>query len=260
MSLPQVVFITGASSGIGYATALEFVRRGTHVAVTARRADRLEQLAAEINALPSGHGEILTVEADVTDAKAMQDAVQKTVERFGRLDVLVANAGVGQRGGLVEADWEHIETLLRTNIDGVLHSIRAAVPAMKQSGSGHIILISSVVANMPTPYAATYSASKAFVSNLARSLRLELDNDHIWVTDMLIGQTHTEFAEKRLGRPGRVASKLPTMTAAQVAQGIVRASQRHKASVTLRWIDRAIILGSIFVPGIIGMIARRIYR
>src|SRR5690606_36240833 len=122
-------------------------------------------LEAAVAALPEPHGELLVISADVRDAEAVRRAVEQTVARFGRLDVLVANAGVGQRGGIVDSDWEHLETLLRTNIDGVLHSVRAAVPAMRaspplESGEGkQILVISSVVANMIAPYAATYSAS-----------------------------------------------------------------------------------------------------
>ena len=172
---------------------------------------------------------------------------------------MVANAGIGQRGSLIDADWADLETVLRTNIDGVLHSIRAAVPAIRQSGGGHILIVSSVMANMPAPYAATYSASKAFVSNLAASLALELEADNIRVTDMLVGQTHTEFASRRLGQPGRVAKFLPTMEAEQVGMAIVRASHSRRKRVVLRWLDRLILLGNTVTPGLMGMIARRLY-
>jgi short-subunit dehydrogenase len=260
MSNNRVVFITGASSGIGYATALAFARRGAYVVATARRADRLEQLERELKSIGDAHGEIRTLVADVQDAQEIQRAVARAVEFFGKLDILVANAGVGQRGSLVDSNWSDLETVLHTNIEGVLHSIRAAVPAMRQAGGGHIILISSVMSNMPAPYAATYAASKAFVSNLAGSLRLELEKDNIWVTNMRLGQTDTEFAEKRLGQPGRVASRLPTMTAEQVAAAVVRASQRKSNTVVLRWLDRLIILGNTITPGLMGRVARRLYR
>jgi short-subunit dehydrogenase len=256
----QVALITGASSGIGYATALAFARNGVHVVAIARRSDRLTQLEREVNSIAGAHGEILTIIADVRNAEEMQNAVGRAVERFGRLDILVANAGVGQRGGIVDAAWSDLETVLRTNIDGVLHSIRASVPAMRRAGGGHIILISSVMSNLPAPYAATYAASKAFVNNLARSLRLELEADNIHVTNILLGQTHTEFAEKRLGKPGRVATRLPTMTAEQVANAIVRASHSKANTVVLRWLDRLILLGNTIAPWLMGRIARRLYR
>ncbi|RMG83250.1 MAG: SDR family NAD(P)-dependent oxidoreductase [Chloroflexi bacterium] len=256
----KVVLITGASSGIGYATALAFAQKNHHVIGTARREERLAELQQQIADLPQPHGEFLPLAADVTDAQAMQTVVQKTVEQFGRLDVLVANAGIGQRGPLVDSDWADIEKVLRTNIDGVLHSIRAAVPAMRQQGGGHIVTISSVTYNIIAPYMATYAATKAFVSSIAASLREELDNDNIWVTDFLVGRTKTEFNERRLGG-GRIRkSSLPQMTAEQVAEAIVRATDQRRKRVVLRWIDRLIVLGGVFAPWLIGRQVKKQYQ
>lgn len=265
--MTQVVLITGASSGIGYATALAFARQGAHVAVTARRAERLAALEQAIAALPVSHGDCLTFAADVTDGKAMRVVVAQTVERFGRLDVLVANAGIGQRGALVDAEWDDLDAVMRTNIDGVLHSIRAAVPAMRQSGGeasgGHIVIVSSVAAMAPSPYTAVYAASKAFVSSLARSLSLELEPDNITVTNLLVGVTATEFSQRRLGTPGygSRASSLPALPVEQVAEAIVRAADgRRSRTRMLRWFDRLILLGNLLVPGLIGRQALKRYR
>ncbi len=257
--MSQLVFITGVSSGIGRAAALAFARRGAHVAGVARRAERLAELQAEIHTLPLPHGDFLGITADVTSAEAMNAAVAQAVERFGRLDVLVANAGIGQRGAIADSEWSDIETVMRTNIDGVLHSIRAAVPAMRQGG-GQIIIISSVVYNLVSPYAATYAASKAFVSSLTNSLRLELEADHIAVTDVLVGRTHTEFNEKRLGEGKRTGQGVPTMSAEQVAQAIVHAAERRPKRVILRFFDRLIVWGNILAPGILGWLAKRQYK
>ncbi|MBZ0288404.1 MAG: SDR family NAD(P)-dependent oxidoreductase [Anaerolineae bacterium] len=255
----QVALITGASSGIGYAAALAFARRGTHVVATARRADRLSALANAVNALPAPHGQILTVAADVTDAEAMNQAVAQTLDHFGRLDILVANAGLGQRGAVVDSPWDDLEVVLRTNIDGVLHSIRAAVPAMRQSGGGHIVIISSVGAQVAMPYTATYGASKAFVSSLAKSLRLELESDHIGVTDMLVGRTETEFNASRRGA-ARASSSLPAMSADKVAEAILKAVDQNRKTVVLRRFDRLILLGNVLAPGLVARIAKRQYK
>lgn len=255
---PRVLLITGASSGIGRAAALLFAALGEHVAATGRRADRLDALRAEAEqaSLP---GRILPLEADVTDPHAMQRAVALTLAEFNRLDVLVANAGIGHRGPLVESRWEDIDTTLRTNIDGVIHSVRAAVPAMRASGGGHIVLISSILGPVPAPYASVYSASKAAVDALGKALRNELKPDHIKVSVLWIGQTHTEFAEKRLGQPGRVASKWPTMTPEQVAGAIARALERNPRAMTVRWIDGMFVRVGRWFPALMDRLLTRIY-
>lgn len=255
---PRTILITGGSAGIGRAAALLFAALGDNVAVVARRGDRLEAVVAEAHEgeLP---GRIMPIVADVTDPAALQRTVALALAEFNRLDVLVAGAGVGHRGPLVEAAWSDLEMVLHTNLDGVIHSVRAAVPALRASGGGQIVLLSSILGPVPAPYAAAYSASKAAVEALARSLRGELRADGIHVTVLRIGQTDTEFAARRLGRPGRVATRWPAMTPEQVAGGIARALERHPRTLTLRWIDSLFIwLGQRF-PALMDRVLRRIY-
>ena len=226
----------------------------------ARRPERLEKLRDEIAALPSPHGEFLAAVGDVRESARVEEAVERTLERFGRLDVLVANAGIGQHGAVVEANWDHIETVLRTNIDGVLHSVRACLPAMRNSGGGHILIVSSVVAGVHTPYTATYAASKAFVSSLAGSLRLELEDDNVAVTDVLVGRTHSEFNQHRLGSSAEVRGGLPTMSAEEAAAALVRAAERRPRRVILRFFDRLILAGGVIAPVIMARLAKRQYE
>lgn len=254
----KTALITGASSGIGYATALAFARRGVHIVVTARTLERLEALVSAVGSLPAPHGEILPLAVDVRDSAAVDVAVQ----RFGRIDILIANAGVGQRGSLIDSPLEDIQAVFRTNIDGVIFAVRAAVPLMRQAGGGHIVIISSVVANMITPYTASYSASKAAVSSLARALRYELEADHIGVSDLLVGRTATEFNVRRLGAAGYAdrAPRLPMMTPEYVAERIVRAVERNHGTVTLRPFDRMIVLINQFLPKLVARRALRQYK
>jgi 3-hydroxy acid dehydrogenase / malonic semialdehyde reductase len=255
---PRGIVITGATSGIGRATALLFAALGDRVAALGRRTDRLESLQREAEArdLP---GRILPLTADVTDPGALRRAVAVALAEFNRLDVLVANAGVGFRGPLVEAQWDDIQAVLRTNIDGVIHSVRAVVPALQAGQGGHIVLISSVVGPVPAPYASVYSASKAAVDALGRSLRTELKPDNIRVSVLWVGQTETEFAAQRRGQPGKVASRWPTMTPEQVAGGVVRALERNPRVTTLRWIDGLLVWVGRRFPALMDRLLARIY-
>jgi short-subunit dehydrogenase len=256
----QVVLITGASSGIGRAAALAFAAAGYDVVGIARRQERLATLAEEIHALPAPHGEFLPITGDVTQSPAMEAAVAQTLERFGRLDILIANAGIGLRGELVNTSWQDIETLLHVNIDGVLHAIRAAVPAMQHGGGGHIMVVSSVLAAIPSPYAACYSASKAFVSSLTRSIRVELAPHRIRISDFLVGRTDTEFNEKRLGVGERKASRIPNMPPERVAAGMVACARRPRNVVVLRLFDRLLLLANHLFPNLLTYLAGRQYR
>ena len=260
MTTKPVVFITGASSGIGWAAALAFARAGYDVCGLARRAERLEALGTEISKLPSPHGDFLAAVGDVRRADDVAAAVERTLARFGRLDVLVANAGIGQHGALVDAEWEHLEQVLRTNIDGALHSLRACVPAMRKNGGGQILLISSVVAGLHTPYTAVYAASKAFLSSLAGSLRLELEADNISVTDVLVGRTATEFNQNRLGSSQEVHGRLPTKTAGDVAAAIVKAAERRQRHLILTLLDRLVLAGGVMAPAVMARLAKRQYE
>jgi short-subunit dehydrogenase len=253
----RVVLLTGGSAGIGYEAALAFARRGDRVGATARRLDRLEKLAAAARDLP---GTIRPYAVDVCDAAGMRRVVEDMVAHWNRLDVLVANAGVGQRGGIVNSAWDDLEIVLRTNIDGVLHSVRAAVPAMRRSGGGNIIMISSVAAQVITPYATVYAASKAALNAIARGLRAELKPDNIWVTNILLGRVQSEFAQARRGIPGRPGSRLPTMKTDYVARCIVRESLRRRRSVSLRVWDRLTNMAGLYFPWFTDRLLARIYR
>lgn len=254
--MSKVILITGASSGIGYAAALKFAERGDSVAATARRADRLAALQNAAQGLP---GKILPITADVQSAEDMQRAVAETVAAFGRLDVLIANAGLGQRGSVVDSPWQDIQDVLHINVEGMLHSVRAAVPAMRKTGGGQIVMISSVAAALITPFATTYAASKAAMSAYARGLRQELAQDHIWVTNMLVGSTDTEFSVNRRGKPGKIAA-IPGMTVDKVARGVVRATDSKRRAMVLRPLDMLLILAGMFVPSIMDRLAARAYH
>jgi short-subunit dehydrogenase len=254
----RVALITGATSGIGRAAALAFGASNYAVVAIGRDQAALAALAGDFDHLPGGRANLATFAADVADRDAMAEAIRQTGQRFGRLDVVIANAGVGHRGPLVSAEWADLERLLRTNIDGALITMRAARPAM--SAGSQVFIVSSVAFNLVAPYAAAYAASKAFVSSIAASLRLELADEGIAVTDVIIGRVDTAFDANRLGEGRRRSSGLPTMAPEQVAAAMLKATRTRPAHLYVRPFDRLTVWANKLFPSLIGRVALRQYR
>jgi NADP-dependent 3-hydroxy acid dehydrogenase YdfG len=192
-----VALITGASSGIGEATALALAEAGASVALVARRADRLTALAARIR---DGGGSALAVEADVTDETQARDAVDRTVSELGRLDTLVNNAGVMLLGPVVGAPVEEWERMLQINLSGLLYCTHAALPHLLQAaGDGprrvaDLVNISSVAGRVPREGSGVYNATKHGVGAFSESLRQEVTRRHVRVSLVEPGAVATELA------------------------------------------------------------------
>lgn len=187
----KVVLITGASSGIGEATAKWLAKRGAQVVLGARRTDRLEKLAEEIRNA-GGIAEYHSL--DVTDFEQMKSIVQFTVHQFGRLDALVNNAGVMPLSPLDALKIEEWNRMIDVNIRGVLHGIGAAIPVMKEQNSGHIINVASVGAYTVFPKSSVYCATKFAVRAITEGLRQELGAT-IRTTVISPGVTESELAD-----------------------------------------------------------------
>ena len=183
-----VVAITGASAGIGRATARELAGAGANVVVGARRTERLEALEAE------HPGRIAAVEMDVRRPADSRRLVQTAVERFGRLDTLVANAGIGMYGGILDHSDDALATMLDTNVAGTVWPIRAAVPEMRKAGQGDIVIVASVAGFRGGADEAVYAATKFAQVGLAGALDRELREQGIRVTTIGPAGTSTEFA------------------------------------------------------------------
>jgi NADP-dependent 3-hydroxy acid dehydrogenase YdfG len=189
----RVALVTGASAGIGRATARTLARAGADVAVTARRADRLEELVAEIEG--SG-GRALALAADVVSLEAVRSVVDGTIDDLGSLDVLVNNAGIMRVAPITENRVEDWTRMVDVNVKGVLHFLSATLPHMLQQGSGHILSVGSLAGRRPFPGGTVYSATKFAIRSLAWGLHLELGNAHgIRVTDIQPGFVSTELLD-----------------------------------------------------------------
>jgi short-subunit dehydrogenase len=192
----QVVLITGASSGIGWALAVEFARRGARVGVTARREDRLRQLVDEVRA---AGGTIEYAVADAADREAMRVALGSLADRLGPCDIVIANAGVGSSNSATDLNVSGAEAVIRTNLLGPMYAFEAVLPGMLARGSGHLVGVSSVASLKGLPTAAAYCASKAGLSAYLESLRISLRSRGVAVTAIQPGFVRTEMTEKNEG-------------------------------------------------------------
>jgi NADP-dependent 3-hydroxy acid dehydrogenase YdfG len=188
----KVVAITGASSGIGEATALRLAERGATVLLGARRTDRLSALADRIRAT-GGRAEAVAV--DVTERADLDRLVATAVERFDRLDVLVANAGIARTGPVAELDVAGWEAMIDVNVRSVLYGIAAALPVFRRQGRGHLVTIVSTSGLKIVPTQAVYAGTKNAVRTLLEGLRQESTDGVLRTTSISPGFVRTELAD-----------------------------------------------------------------
>ncbi|MFF2191421.1 SDR family oxidoreductase [Streptomyces sp. NPDC058157] len=205
MNIPaaKVIAVTGASSGIGEATARRLAADGHSVLLGARRTERLDALAAELTALG---GTATARRLDVTDAADVQAFVHAAPDLYGRLDVLVNNAGIMSLSPLAEARTREWDRMIDVNLRGVLHGIAAALPVMRAQGGGHIVNVASVGAYEVTPTAAVYCATKFAVRAISEGLRKESAGD-VRVTVVSPGVTESELADHLTDATAREAMR-----------------------------------------------------
>lgn len=224
----KVAMVTGASSGLGEAIAQALASRGAHLALSARRADRLAAVADKLRAIP-GAGEILAVPGDVRDALSVEEMVRQTLERWGQLDILIANAGFGYRVPIAEGDPARWKELLDTNVYGVLLTLRYGVPPMLARRSGHVIFMSSVAARVVQAGGGVYSASKVAVNAIAEALRQEVTRQGVRVTMIEPGVVRTAFQDVAGYGPDlrrRLLEEQTPLTATDIAAAVLYALEQ----------------------------------
>lgn len=226
MSNP-VVFLTGASSGIGAAVAVELARsHQARLALVARREEKLQEVAELV--VQAG-GEALCLACDVTDADGVRAAVRETEERFGPVDVAIANAGVGDPMPMKRFDAESTARTMRINFEGSTNVFAAVVPGMLERGCGRIVGVSSIAGFRGLPASGPYSASKAALTVMLESMRLELKGRGISVTAVHPGFVRTPMTDVN-------KFKMPFIVEVdRAARIIVRGSMRGKRQVEFPW-------------------------
>jgi NADP-dependent 3-hydroxy acid dehydrogenase YdfG len=223
----QVALVTGASSGIGTAVARALAQRGVRVALAARRVDRLRALAEEL--IGDGRGDALALACDVRNPDDVQAAVQQTLDRWGKLDILVANAGFGYRSPLVDGDITRWKDMIDTNVYGLLLTLKYGVPPMLERGRGHVIITSSVAGRVPTPGGSAYCGSKFAATAIADVLRQEVGPQGVRVTTIEPGVVISEFQEVAGYTPGILDNMLKGATPllpADIARAVVFAVEQ----------------------------------
>src|SRR5215212_7523754 len=246
----SVVVVTGASSGIGRATALKFAAGGATVALTARRPAALKAVAGECE----GSGATaFPVPADITDEKAVREVADSVAERFGRIDVWVNCAAVTAFAPFEEIPLSDFRRILEVNIMGYVHGARAALPHLRDQGKGVLINVSSIVSVVPQPYTHAYSMSKAAVRVLSASLRQELRLDGakgVKVCTVMPATIDTPFFDHTANYAGRKAKAMPPVYSAErVARTIVNLIRVPRREVVVGPMGRNLVLQAKLAPG-----------
>jgi NADP-dependent 3-hydroxy acid dehydrogenase YdfG len=239
-----VALVTGASSGIGRASARTLAELGASVSVVARRSDRLEALVRDIE---SGGGTALAIAGDITDRASAEAAVRQTVEHFGRLDILVNNAGVMNIGSVVESEVEDWEQMIALNQRALLYMTKAALPHLHETaqtdirGVADIVNISSYAGRVASPNFAVYNMTKFGVNGCTEALRQELGASHIRVGVAEPGAVKTELNDQHKGAiRAEIATffaSIEALEAEDIADGVAYMVTRpRRAAISEMWI------------------------
>jgi NADP-dependent 3-hydroxy acid dehydrogenase YdfG len=240
--MSSITFITGASEGIGKATALLFAKNGYDLIITARTKERLEIVATEIENLGR---QVLAIPTDVSDRYAIESLINSGLERFGQIDVLVNNAGICMKAPMIKTTIEDWEQIVNTNLWGYIYTINALLPHFLARKQGHIINVGSFGGKVPLPKMTAYCTTKHAITGLTETLRLELEPQGIHVSGIHPSVTNTDFVERTIFKdsdPQQMKQFLSSplaSTAEDVAKVIFRAVKHPQAEI---------IVGSAKVP------------
>ncbi len=232
----QVVWITGASSGIGEALALQFAKAGSKLVLSARRQAELERVRDRC--MQAGSHDVLVLPLDVTDEAAMPVAVTQVNQRFGQIDMLINNAGLSQRSKCIDTDMAVYRTIFEVDVIGQIALTKAVLPGMLARGSGHIAVTSSVAGKVGGPHRTGYCAAKHAVMGFFDALRAEVLQDGIKITTITPGFIRTEVSDNALQGDGsrfnRTDSNIANgMDVDQCAAVIMQGFQRGKMEIAV---------------------------
>lgn len=246
--------ITGASSGIGRALAIELAKHGVDLVLVARRADRLDEVAAEVAKL---NRRAFCVVGDITDPETRRRALEAARERLGGLDILINNAGVAAHGRFAWSDPARMRPLFEVNFFAPVELTREALPLLRDGYQAIVVNIGSILAERAAPHKSEYSASKFALHGFSEALRPELHGEGIDVLVVAPGPTESEHFDTLLEDQGLPWKEPKRMPAEEVARQIVRAIERGQRKVIIGWPSRFWLLLNRLMPGLVDRIMER---
>jgi NADP-dependent 3-hydroxy acid dehydrogenase YdfG len=250
----KVIIITGASSGFGEAIARRCARQGARLALVARSADRLEQLAAELG----GPGRAIAVAADVTRDEAVQAMSAKVLGHYGRADVLVNNAGYGVLDPVESVSVGDLQAMMDVNVYGALRCTQALLPHMRARRSGQIVVMSSIAGLLPFRNMGLYCATKHAMVGLFSTLQVELGGSGVRCAIVCPGPSRTTFMQRaEIAKYPRITYLTPWLTAEQVADAVARVIARGSdGRVIMPWQAVPLVISGQLLPGISRLVMR----
>lgn len=250
--------VTGASSGVGRALAVELVRRGAHVLATGRRSERLAALADTSAGLPAGR--LIHEAGDVTVPDVRRRLVALAESRFGGLDVVVAAAGSGAIGRFRDAQPQTLVRIMDIDFFAAAELVREALPSLRHGRDPAVVLVGSILGYHPLPLHAEYCAAKAALRSLAGTLRLELSRDGIGVLLASLGPTESEFWSHLLAGRRPAWSRGRPLSAERTARTILRGLIWRRREVLPGWQAKGYAIASRLFPGLIDRAMMRRWR
>lgn len=254
----RVALISGASAGIGAATAIALAARGCAVTLLARRHDRLEEVAQRIRA---AGGRVHAVAGDVTSDDDVARAVEQTVAAFGGLDIAIANAGRGYHGSLADTPPDAMARLMDLNYMGTFLVARAALPHLLRARRANLVIVSSIVGRRGLGWGGAYAATKFAQVGLAESLRVELAGTPVRVSVVFPVGTDTEFRDAMAREQGfQISGHGPRQPAERVAEAIVRGIAAGRPEIYPHRASKLLSIVSVALPGLADRVVRRYGR
>jgi short-subunit dehydrogenase len=258
----KIVWITGASSGIGEMLARHLATKGARIILSARRTEKLQEVAADLN-IPEKN--LLIVPLDLAQPEQIETAVQKVLDAFGKVDILINNAGIAHKSFAEETLQSVDRTVMEINFFGAVALSKALIPTMKVNGGGMIVAVSSILGEIGLPLVSTYAASKHAVNGYFNSLRYELEKYNIKVCLIEPGFINTNITKKSLTGKGEVYNKDSEaqekgMDAGKCAAQMVRAIEKEKRFAYVGGLETKMPLFELLFPRLFYFLMKKLHK